>query len=111
MQSGLSPYLHFGQLSPLTALRAVRRSSAPEQARESFRATLARHGRDRRPYLYGRAELEAARTHDPYWNAAMREMRLTGQEGTADICSSRRARLPFLALFITHLVILNHASC
>ena len=31
-----------------------------------------------RPYLYTRAQLEAAETHDPYWNAAMREMRHTG---------------------------------
>jgi deoxyribodipyrimidine photo-lyase len=110
LQSGLSPYLHFGQISPRTIARAVR--DAPgiqEAARDAFleqlivrrelsfnmvyfdplydryeglpawaRATLAKHGRDRRPYVYGRDELEQARTHDPYWNAAMRELLSTG---------------------------------
>jgi deoxyribodipyrimidine photo-lyase len=42
------------------------------------RATLEAHRADRREHLYTRAQLEAARTHDPYWNAAMREMRVTG---------------------------------
>jgi deoxyribodipyrimidine photo-lyase len=28
--------------------------------------------------IYSRDELEAAQTHDPYWNAAMREMKHTG---------------------------------
>jgi deoxyribodipyrimidine photo-lyase len=48
--------------------------SLPEWAR----ATLAEHAGDRRPFIYSRAHLEAAETHDPYWNAAMREMRFTG---------------------------------
>ena len=48
--------------------------SLPEWAR----ATLAEHAGDRRPFIYSRAQLEGAETHDPYWNAAMREMRLTG---------------------------------
>jgi deoxyribodipyrimidine photo-lyase len=48
--------------------------SLPEWAR----ATLADHAGDRRPFIYSRAHLEAAETHDPYWNAAMREMRFTG---------------------------------
>ncbi len=42
------------------------------------RQTLDAHRSDPRPYLYTRAQLEAAETHDPYWNAAMREMRDTG---------------------------------
>ncbi len=42
------------------------------------RQTLAEHRRDPRPYLYSREQLEAAETHDLYWNAAMREMRDTG---------------------------------
>ena len=42
------------------------------------RATLDKHRKDRREHLYGIEELEAGRTHDPYFNAAMREMRLTG---------------------------------
>jgi deoxyribodipyrimidine photo-lyase len=40
--------------------------------------TLEEHKRDEREVTYTRAQLEAAETHDPYWNAAMREMRHTG---------------------------------
>src|SRR5262249_6876655 len=42
------------------------------------RATLDRHRGDERPHLYSKAQLDAAETHDPYWNAAMREMKHTG---------------------------------
>ena len=42
------------------------------------RATLDAHRADRRPHIYTREQLESARTHDRYWNAAMREMRDTG---------------------------------
>ncbi len=38
------------------------------------RATLDRHARDRRAARYARAGLEAARTHDPLWNAAQRAL-------------------------------------
>jgi len=110
-QSGLSPYLHFGQISPVTIARAVRAASgASEAAREALleqllvrrelacnfaayapncetfaavpswaRKTLEAHAGDTRPYTYGARQLEEGRTHDPYWNAAMREMRLTGR--------------------------------
>ena len=40
--------------------------------------TLTDHQKDRRPYTYTRKQLEAANTHDPYWNAAMNEMKYTG---------------------------------
>ncbi|MEJ2658599.1 MAG: deoxyribodipyrimidine photo-lyase [Desulfobacterales bacterium] len=40
--------------------------------------TLADHRKDRRPYIYTRRQLENAETHDPYWNAAMKEMEYTG---------------------------------
>jgi deoxyribodipyrimidine photo-lyase len=108
--SRLSPYLHFGQLSPLEVALAVGAAgSVPEEAREAYleqlivrrelainllqyhphaaslaglpawaRRTLVEHARDPRPHHYSAAQLEAAATHDPYWNAAMREMRLTG---------------------------------
>jgi deoxyribodipyrimidine photo-lyase len=46
----------------------------PEWARES----LAEHADDEREYVYSRDELERSDTHDPYWNAAMTEMRETG---------------------------------
>ncbi len=46
----------------------------PDWAQES----LAEHADDEREYVYSRAELEQSETHDPYWNAAMTEMRATG---------------------------------
>ena len=49
-------------------------SSLPAWARQS----LAAHRDDRRKHIYTQAQLEAAETHDPYWNAAMREMTCTG---------------------------------
>lgn len=42
------------------------------------KATLKRHADDKREHRYTPAELDAAETHDPYWNAAMREMKYTG---------------------------------
>jgi deoxyribodipyrimidine photo-lyase len=40
--------------------------------------SFARHASDHRPILYQEAELEAAETHDPLWNAAQQQMVLTG---------------------------------
>ena len=40
--------------------------------------TLAEHKKDQREYRYTRRQLESAKTHDEYWNAAMREMKSTG---------------------------------
>jgi deoxyribodipyrimidine photo-lyase len=106
----LSPYLHFGQISPLEIALAVRRSRAgtPEDRDslleelvvrrelavnfvhynrhyDSYRClpkwaarTLEEHRDDRRETIYTRSQLESAATHDPYWNAAMREMVHTG---------------------------------
>ena len=108
LSSGLSPYLHFGQISPLEVMAALRDESGENRdafveeltvrrelsmnftqynpgydAYESLpawaRATLEKHSEDTRPYLYTREELDGARTHDPYWNAAQREMVLTGR--------------------------------
>ena len=106
--SHMSPYLHFGQISPVEIVRAVRRTAASD-SRASYleelvvrrelamnhafyqpaydayaslpdwaRRTLDDHAGDPRPHLYTRDQFEAAATHDPYWNAAMREMRATG---------------------------------
>ncbi len=101
--SNMSPYLHFGQISPVyIALRVkesgkqgadayleeliVRRELAINFAfynehYDSFGGipswavrTLHLHTKDRRPYLYTLAELERGGTHDPVWNAAQREM-------------------------------------
>jgi len=108
VQSGLSPYLHFGQISPLTAALAVNRTPGPGKAPfleelivrrelgmnyaffnaayDSYRglpdwcrATLEKHKSDKREYVYTMDKLERAETHDPYWNAAQLEMTLTGK--------------------------------
>ncbi len=121
--SMLSPYLHFGQISPLyialeiIAARSgdraysvgrvpshggknpescfleqliVRRELAmnfvwftPDYDRFSClpdwaKRSLKNHAKDKREFLYTREQLEQSRTHDPYWNAAMTEMRVTG---------------------------------
>ena len=49
-------------------------AGVPEWARR----TLAAHAGDVRAHLYDEAALVEGRTHDRYWNAAMREMRETG---------------------------------
>ena len=46
----------------------------PEWARES----LSEHASDEREHVYSLDALEQSETHDPYWNAAMTEMRETG---------------------------------
>ena len=105
--SGLSPYLHFGQISPLTLALAAQGTDSPGTGRfleeliirrelsfnycyynshygefsglpEWARRTLNLHGGDRREWIYTRNELERGETHDPFWNAAQRELALTG---------------------------------
>jgi len=106
--SGMSPYLHFGQISPLEiALKVqdakkggstaymeelvVRRELAMnfvyyDKDYDSLRClpnwakkTLADHRDDFRQYIYTQEEFEQARTNDSYWNAAQKEMVLTGK--------------------------------
>ena len=36
--------------------------------------TLEKHAKDPRPHVYPLADLEAARTHDPLWNAAQTQL-------------------------------------
>jgi deoxyribodipyrimidine photo-lyase len=108
--SGMSPYLHFGQISPHYLARgAERKRSDHKEAVEAYleelivrrelavnfvffddrydrfdclpqwaQKTLAEHRGDKRTHRYDRKALEAAETHDPYWNAAMKEMKYTG---------------------------------
>jgi deoxyribodipyrimidine photo-lyase len=40
--------------------------------------TLRKHARDKRRFLYTERQLENAETHDPLWNAAQKQMVLTG---------------------------------
>ncbi len=110
-QSDLSPYLHFGHISPVEAALEVMDSDAPPASKEAFleqlivrrelsanfahynpyydryegavpgwaKESLKRHRADQRTYLYTLEQLEEARTHDEYWNAAQKEMSLTGK--------------------------------
>lgn len=106
--SELSPYLHFGHMSPITAVLSVldvaigtnadtfveqlvvRRELShnftwfnPDYASygalpDWAKKTLAKHRKDPRQPEYSLSDLESATTHDRYWNAAMLEMRETG---------------------------------
>ncbi|MET0407579.1 MAG: deoxyribodipyrimidine photo-lyase [Hyphomicrobium sp.] len=49
-------------------------SCLPQWAKD----TLHLHRTDHRPHTYSDEQLARAETHDPYWNAAMKEMRYTG---------------------------------
>ena len=49
-------------------------ASVPDWAK----ATLAAHKKDEREYHYPHKQLEAAETHDRYWNTAMKELRVSG---------------------------------
>ncbi|UCG31344.1 MAG: deoxyribodipyrimidine photo-lyase [candidate division WOR-3 bacterium] len=103
MVSSMSPYLHFGQISPLYIALQVMAAKSPgtnafleelivrrelsmnyvfynrqydslEGLPEWAQTTLKVHKKDRRPYAYGLSQLEHAETHDKYWNAAQTEM-------------------------------------
>lgn len=108
--SGMSPYLHFGQISPLYLALRVKalEKDCPESAKAFLeelivrrelamnfayydpsydsldclpqwaQKTLAAHRQDPRQPIYSRKQLIDCRTHDPYWNAAMGEMLVSG---------------------------------
>ena len=106
--SNLSPYLHYGHISPLEVALALEDRIGPTAdafleelivRRElSFnfcffnphydafeglpnwaKKTMQKHEGDPRPFIYTLEQLENARTHDPYWNAAQLEMVKTGK--------------------------------
>jgi deoxyribodipyrimidine photo-lyase len=106
--SDLSPYLHFGNISPVEIARRVieSRKTGTEEFLEELivrrelsmnyvtfnpryesysgippwaRETLDMHSRDPREYLYTGRVFSGARTHDPYWNAAQNELLYTGK--------------------------------
>ncbi len=105
--SQLSPYLHFGHISPVEVAWKVQQVGGPGAAafleellvrRElavNFvfynprydaygglpawaRATLGEHAADRRPAFYSLEELDRAQTDDPLWNAIQTELRRSG---------------------------------
>ncbi len=108
MLSNMSPYLHFGQISPLFVASRIKSTEAlgkevyleelvvrrelsanfvfynPQY--DSFeglpawaKKSFMNHERDKRRYVYTLEELENAETHDAYWNAAQMEMQVTGK--------------------------------
>jgi len=108
--SNLSPYLHFGQISPIYITSKILEAPVSKAAKEAYleevivrrelsvnyvnfnknydsfdglpewaKRTLLSHKKDPRDYLYSLKELENAKTHDPYWNAAQNEMLITGK--------------------------------
>jgi deoxyribodipyrimidine photo-lyase len=106
--SQMSPYLHFGQISPLFIALQVKKTKSPgieafleelivrrelsmnfvfynekydsyEAIPEWAKKSLKSHRGDRRHYLYSLEDLEQAKTHDPYWNAAQRGMVVKGK--------------------------------
>ena len=123
--SNMSPFLHFGQLSPITIALHVMESCSrwkldsgtPPPPLESMppsagayleelivrrelsmnfvnynsqydslgclndwaKKTIRAHARDERPVYYPLEQLEAANTHDEYWNAAQKEMVCRGK--------------------------------
>jgi deoxyribodipyrimidine photo-lyase len=127
IQSGLSPWLHFGQISSLQiALEILRYCDiSPDEAADMIRTkehpdsllsglasfleelivrrelscnfcqyndayddfsslpswakkTLYNHVSDPRPVIYSAEQLETAQTDDPYWNAAQKELIISG---------------------------------
>ena len=106
--SNMSPYLHFGQISPLQIALMVLQTDSPgvdsyleeliirrelainfvfynphydsfDGLHEWQKKTLGEHSNDPRDYIYSESEFENAETHDPYWNAAQRQMMRTGK--------------------------------
>jgi deoxyribodipyrimidine photo-lyase len=105
--SHLSPYLHFGQISPVYIAMKILGIESP--GRDAFLEelvvrrelsvnfvyynhdydnmnclpewalkTLIKHEKDDRETIYSKVELEKAMTSDPYWNAAQNELVRTG---------------------------------
>ncbi len=108
VQSDLSPYLHFGQISPVYIAKQIIKTlseSAEEYLEELIvrrelahnfvmynedyarydsvpvwaKKTLAEHLSDPREYYYSPQQLENAQTHDEYWNSAQNELLLRGK--------------------------------
>lgn len=108
--SNLSPYLHFGQISPAYIYNKIVKIKSFKEQKEKFLEqllirrelsfnfiyynknynkwegitypwaynSLFSHIDDKREYIYTKNELENAKTHDLFWNAAQKEMIYTG---------------------------------
>ena len=109
-QSGLSPYLHFGQISAQRIGLELMNSKVAAESKNAFleelivrkeladnycyynphydrfegfpawaQKTLNEHRGDPRAYCYTEDQFEHAETHDDLWNAAQKEMVITGK--------------------------------
>jgi deoxyribodipyrimidine photo-lyase len=107
-ESNLSPYIHFGQISPVYIALKVKQTNSP--GKDAFleqlivrrelahnlvyynknyykyqilpawaKTTLNFHKKDKRQYIYTLEQFELAQTHDPAWNAAQTQMVITGK--------------------------------
>lgn len=106
--SGLSAYLHFGQISSQTVALEIEKTKYKDDSKvfleeliirkelaenycfyntnydnfEGFpnwaKKTLTEHKDDKREYIYNLEDFEKAETHDDLWNAAQLEMLTTG---------------------------------
>lgn len=105
VQSNLSPYLHFGQISAQRCALEIGKNRKHGKVSDAFmeelivrrelsdnfcyynnaydnpggfprwaHATLSRHRKDKREYIYTLADFETGKTHDDLWNAAQNEM-------------------------------------
>ena len=106
--SNMSPYLHFGQISPFKIAQKIIASGSKSTeifleelfvrrelamnfvnynaSYDTFdclpawcRKTLLEHSLDVREYHYTKKQLEHAKTHDPCWNAAQNQLVITGK--------------------------------
>lgn len=106
--SHMSPYLHFWQISPLYIALKVAETDSPgkhafleelivrrelslnyvfyNQNYDSLKGlpswalnTLKEHQKDKRDYNYLLEDFDKAETHDPYWNAAQKELTTIGK--------------------------------
>ncbi len=106
--SNMSPYLHFGQISPIYVALKVLKSNSPgkdayleelvirrelsinfvfynekyddiEGLPRWAKQNLEFHRSDNREHIYSLETLENAETADPYWNAAQKEMVVGGK--------------------------------
>jgi deoxyribodipyrimidine photo-lyase len=105
-QSNLSPYLHFGQLSPQRAALLASEHSTSAGAKSFIEEavirreladnyvyyspdgfhfanwaveTLKKHEADKREWIYNLNQLEFGRTHDDLWNASQHQMVVRGK--------------------------------
>ncbi|MBN2227950.1 MAG: deoxyribodipyrimidine photo-lyase [Candidatus Thorarchaeota archaeon] len=106
--SNMSPYLHFGQISPLEIALVILGAASPGEesyleelivrrelsmnfahyndSYDSFdclpnwaKTTLYDHKYDHREYSYSRKEFEDYQSHDPYWNSAQKQLVVDGK--------------------------------